>query len=132
MVRVRSTTASKKRKKRVLKAAKGQFGRRKNNFRQAVRSVIKGLSYAYRDRKVKKREFKSLWIIRINAACREEGISYSRFIKGLTDANVEINRKMIADLAVTDPKAFKQLVAIAKGDAKPKAKKKAEPAAAAA
>ena len=103
MVRVRSNAATQKRKKGVLKAAKGQFGHRSKRYRQAYRSIIKGLTYQYRDRKVKKREFKRLWIIRINAACQEAGLSYSRFINGLKNANVEINRKVMADLAVSAP-----------------------------
>jgi large subunit ribosomal protein L20 len=114
MPRVKGTVAAQRRKRKYIKAAKGQFGHRKSRFIQARRSVVKGLQYAFRDRRVKKREFRSLWIIRINAACRESGISYSRFIKGLTDAKIEINRKVIADLAVNSPVAFKKLVKIAK------------------
>lgn len=115
MVRVKSSVTTQKRKKRVLKDAKGQFGHRSRRYRQAKRSVIKGLAYQYRDRKVKKREFKRLWIIRINAACQETGISYSRFIKGLTDANVAINRKVISEMAISSPGAFEKLVKLAKG-----------------
>lgn len=114
MVRVRAAVSTKRRKKRVLKKAKGQFGHKSKRYAQAKRSVVKGLTYAYRDRKVKKREFKSLWIIRINAACREAGISYSRFIKGLSDAEIAINRKMLAELAVSSPAAFQKLVKEAK------------------
>jgi large subunit ribosomal protein L20 len=114
MVRISTAVSTHKRKKRVLKQAKGQFGQRSRRFQQAKRSVIKGMAYEYRDRKVKKREFKRLWIIRINAACKEEGINYSRFVKGLTDANVTINRKVIADLAVNAPETFQQLVKISK------------------
>ena len=114
MVRVRSNVATQRRKKKVLKKAKGQFGHRRTRYKQAIKSVIRGMVYEYRDRKVKKRDFRSLWIIRINAACQEAGISYSRFINGLTKANVVVNRKMIADLAVHEPKAFEQLVTIAK------------------
>jgi large subunit ribosomal protein L20 len=113
MVRIKHSVASHKRKKRVLKRTKGQFGHRKNRFRQAIKSLQKGLVYAYRDRKVKKGEFKRLWIVRINAACRESGISYSRFIRGLANAKIEINRKMLADLAVNSPEAFQQLVKVA-------------------
>ncbi len=127
MVRIKTSVASHRRKKRVLKQAKGQFGQRSRNYSQARRSVIKGLIYQYRDRKVKKREFRGLWIIRINAACQEAGINYSRFIKGLKDAKVDLNRKVLAELAVTAPDVFKELVNMAKG-AKPKA---AEPAPAA-
>ncbi len=114
MVRVRTAVASRKRKKRVLKAAKGQFGHRSKHFSQAKRSVIKGMAYSFRDRKVKKREFRSLWIIRINAACQEQGLTYSRFINGLTQAGVNINRKILADLAVNATDSFKELVALAK------------------
>jgi len=114
MVRVRSAVTAQKRKKRVLKKAKGQFGHRSTRYRQAKRSVVKGLSYAYRDRKVKKREFKRLWIIRINAACQEGGITYSRFINGLKKASVEIDRKVLSELAVSSPAAFKKLVKVSK------------------
>lgn len=114
MVRVKSSVTSHRRKKRVLKSAKGQFGQRSRRFSQAKRSVNKGMAYAYRDRKVKKREFRRLWNARINAACRELGMTYSRFIQGLKDAHVEINRKIMADLAVNSPAAFKRLVEMAK------------------
>ena len=117
MVRIKHSVASHKRKKRVLKQTKGQFGHRKNRFRQAIKSLTKGLVYAYRDRKVKKGEFKRLWIVRINAACRESGISYSRFMRGLANAKIEINRKMLADLAISSPEVFQQLVKVAQ-DAK--------------
>ena len=113
MVRVKSSVARQKRRKRVLKQAKGQFGHRKNRFSQAKRSVIKGLVYEFRDRKVKKREFRRLWIIRINAACQQEGITYSRFIKGLKSAQVDLDRKVISELAISSPDAFKKLVNVA-------------------
>ena len=121
MVRVRSAATAQKRKKRVLKKAKGQFGHRSTRYRQAKRSVIKGLTYAFRDRKVRKREFKRLWIIRINAACQEDGITYSRFINGLKKASVEIDRKALSELAISSPAAFKKLVKLSKesGLAKP-------------
>ena len=118
MVRIKHSVASHKRKKRVLKQTAGQFGHRSRRFRQAIKSLTKGLVYAYRDRKVKKGEFKRLWIVRINAACRESGINYSRFIKGLVNAKVGINRKVLADLAVNSPEAFSQLVKIAQDGAK--------------
>ena len=118
MVRIKHSVASHKRKKRVLKQTAGQFGHRSRRFRQAIKSLTKGLTYAYRDRKVKKGEFKRLWIVRINAACRESGIGYSRFIKGLVNAKVGINRKVLADLAVNSPEAFSQLVKIAQDGAK--------------
>ena len=114
MVRIKHSVATHRRKKRVLKRAKGQFGQRSRRYQQARRSLMKSMTYAYRDRRVRKREIRNLWILRINAACREEGLSYSRFIKGLTDAKVAINRKMLAELAVHAPLAFKQLVKVAK------------------
>jgi len=114
MARIKRSVASKKRKKRVLKQAKGQFGHRKSRFRQAKRSVIKGKTYATRDRKVKKREFRNLWIVRIKAACTSQDIAYSRFIKGLSNAHIELNRKLLADLAVQAPAVFEKLVEVAK------------------
>lgn len=114
MVRIKLSVPRRRARKRVFRQTKGQFGHRKNRIRQAIRSLIKGMSYAYRDRKVKKREYRSLWIVRVNAACREEGIAYSRFMNGLKNAKVEINRKMLAELAVSDPDGFRKLVEIAK------------------
>jgi len=114
MVRARHSVASRRRKKRVLKRAKGQFGDRSKRFQEAVRSLKKGMAYATRDRRVKKREIRRLWIARINAACRESGISYSRFMKGLTEAKMKIDRKMLADLAVNSPGPFKKIIKIAK------------------
>lgn len=124
MVRVRSATTAQKRKKRVLKKAKGQFGHRSTRYRQAKRSVIKGMMYAYRDRKVRKREFKRLWIIRINAACQESGVAYSRFIDGLKKASVDIDRKALSELAITSPAAFKKLVKLSREAVSEKTKKK--------
>ncbi len=124
MVRVNSAVSRKRRKQRVLKSAKGQFGQRSRRYLQAKRSVVKGQTYAYRDRKVKKREYRALWIVRINAACREAGVSYSRFIKGLSNAEVKIDRKMLAELAVSSPAAFAQLVKIASEAPAVKAKAK--------
>ena len=114
MVKISHSVASKKRKKRVLRQAKGHYAQKHKRFRQAKRSVIKAMVYSYRDRKVRKREFRHLWIARINAACRAAGISYSRFIKGLTDAKVAINRKMLAEMAVSSPETFRQIVGLAK------------------
>lgn len=102
--------ASKARRKKMMKNAKGYFGRRKNVWTVAKNAVEKGWQYAYRDRKVKKREFRALWIQRINAASREHGLSYSQFIGRLAAANVEINRKALADLAMNEPAAFKAIV----------------------
>ena len=115
MARVTNAVAVRRRRKRVLKLAKGQFGHRSRRFRQAKKSLIKGMRYQFRDRKVKKREFRRLWIVRINAACQQEGISYSRFIQGLKAAKVDINRKMMADCAVNSAEVFKKLVLVAKG-----------------
>ena len=114
MVRIRGSVTAQKRKKRVLKKAKGQFGHRSTRYRQAKRSVMKGLTYAYRDRKVRKREFKRLWIIRINAACQESGVTYSRFINGLKKVNVDIDRKALSELAISSPAVFKKLVKLSK------------------
>ena len=119
MARVGHAVATRRRKKRVLKQTKGQFGQRKSRFRQAKKSLNRGLVYAFRDRKVKKRAFRQLWTIRINAACRESGISYSRFINGLNNAKVLVNRKMLAELAVSSPDAFKQLVKLASAHVSP-------------
>lgn len=102
--------ASRARRKKVLKLAKGYFGRRKNVWTVAKNAVEKGLNYAYRDRRVKKREFRSLWIVRINAACRIEGMSYSQFMGKLNAAGLTINRKVLADLAMNHPDAFKAIL----------------------
>lgn len=102
--------ASKARRKKTLKLAKGYFGRRKNVWTVAKNAVEKGLTYAYRDRRAKKREFRALWIMRINAACRELGISYSQFMGKMAQSDLDINRKVLADLAMNDPKAFKAIV----------------------
>ena len=114
MVRVRHAVSTHKRKKRVLKQTKGQFAQKSTRYRQAKRSLIKGLAYAFRDRKVKKRQFRQLWIVRINAACQEAGITYSRFMKGVKQAKIGVDRKMMAELAVSSPDAFQKLVEMAK------------------
>lgn len=114
MPRVKTGVTTHRRHKKILKLAKGYRGARKRQFKAANEAVMKALHYAYRDRRVKKREFRRLWIARINAAARLNGISYSRLVNGLTKAGVEVNRKMLADLAVRDEKAFAQLVAVAK------------------
>jgi large subunit ribosomal protein L20 len=101
-------------RKKILKLAKGFWGRRGTNYKTAKDAVAKALSYAYRDRKDRKGEFRKLWIIRINAACREEGLSYSKLIAGLNKAEIAINRKALAHLAMEDPQAFKAIVAKAK------------------
>jgi len=123
MVRVRTAVASRKRKKRVLKDAKGQFAQRSKRYQQAKRSLIKGMAYSYRDRRVKKREIKNVWVARINAACRENDITYSRFINGLKNAEVEVNRKMLAETAVDSPLVFKKLIKLAKEAKAPEVKR---------
>jgi len=115
MAKIKHSVATRRRKKRVLKKAKGYWGDRSKQFEQARRTLMHALVYAYRDRKVKKREFRQLWIARINAACRAEGITYSRFMSGLKKAKVGLDRKIISDLAVNDAKTFKKLIEIAKG-----------------
>ena len=127
MVRVRSVHTAHRRKKRVLKKAKGQFGHRSKRYRQAKRSVTRGMVYAYRDRKVRKREFRRLWIIRINAACQEAGVTYSRFMNGLRRAKVDIDRKMLSELAISSPAAFKKLVKLSKESVEADSDKKAKP-----
>jgi large subunit ribosomal protein L20 len=102
-----------RRKRRVLKAAKGQYGARSRRYRLAKESVARAMRYSTRDRKVRKREFRSLWIIRINAACRELDFTYSRLIMGLKKAEVTLDRKILADMAVNDNAAFKKLVEVA-------------------
>ena len=109
MARVKRGVAAHAKHKKVLKAAKGYYGRRKNTIRVAKQAVEKAMQYAYRDRKRKKRTFRALWIQRINAAVREHGLTYGRFIDGLGKAGIEIDRKVLADLAVKDAAAFKAL-----------------------
>jgi len=114
MPRVKKGVTARKRHKKILKIAKGYRGAKSKLYRPANEQVLKSLFYAYRDRKQKKRDFRKLWIARINAAARMNGISYSRMINGLKKANVEINRKMLAELAVNDAAAFAQLADLAK------------------
>ena len=104
---------AKKSHKAVRELAKGHYGNRSRSFRSANESVMHGLRYAFRDRRARKGDFRALWIQSINAACRQDGISYSRFINGLKVAGVEVDRKVLADLAVTDPAAFSALVKVA-------------------
>jgi large subunit ribosomal protein L20 len=110
MSRVKRGVTSHAKHKKVLKAAKGYYGRRKNTIRVAKQAVEKAQQYAYRDRKVRKRNFRALWIQRINAAARDNGLTYGRFIDGLNKAGIEVDRKVLADLAVHEPDAFKALV----------------------
>lgn len=114
MARVKGGTVTKNRRKKVLKEAKGYFGSKSTLYKTAQEQTFHSGAYAYRDRKANKRNFRKLWITRINAACRENDISYSRFINGLTKANVEINRKMLSEIAINDPKYFTELVNISK------------------
>lgn len=114
MVRIKSTVYAHKRKKRVLKEAKGQWGNRSKRYKEAIKSLIASRQYAFYDRKKKKGEFRSLWIVRLNAACRESGISYSRFIRGLKLASIALDRKVLANLAVSAPEAFGQIIETAK------------------
>lgn len=110
MSRTTAGKVTKHRHKKILKLAKGYRGRAKNCYRIAIEKVEKALRYAYRDRKARKRDFRSLWIQRINAAVREHGMRYSQFVDGLKKASIEIDRKMLADLAVRDPEAFKSII----------------------
>lgn len=110
MPRVTNNVASKRRRKRVLAKAKGYWGRRSKNYKTAKESVQKALLYAYRDRRTKKRDFRRLWITRINAAARMNGLSYSTFMDGLKRTNIDLDRKMLAELAVNDPNAFSEIV----------------------
>ena len=110
MPRSSNSVASRKRRKKILKKAKGYFGRRKNVYTVAKNAVEKGLSYAYRDRKNKKRVFRSLWITRINAAARQHGLSYSELINKLKLKEIDINRKVLADLAMNDPEKFSDII----------------------
>lgn len=114
MARIKSGKVTRRRHKKILKMARGYFGSKHRLFRTAKQQVMKSLSYAYRDRRVRKRDFRRLWIQRINAAARINGLSYSRMMHGLKLAGVEVNRKMLADLAVADGKAFADLATVAK------------------
>ena len=114
MARVKRGVASKKRHKKVLKKAKGYYGNKSRSFRAANEQVMRSGNYAFRDRRARKGEMRRLWIQRINAACRLSDMSYSRFIAGLSAAGIEVDRKILADLAVTDPAAFAKLVESAK------------------
>src|SRR5882672_7349757 len=110
MPRATNAPASRERRKRVIQKAKGYRGRRSKLFRYAKDATMKGQYWSYRDRKVRKRTFRNLWIVRINAACRELGITYSRFVEALTKAKIEVDRKILADLAVSDPTVFAAIV----------------------
>jgi large subunit ribosomal protein L20 len=115
MARVKAAVHSKKHRRATLQRAKGYYGNKSRSYRAANEQVMHSLQYAFRDRRARKGEFRKLWIQRINAACRQNDISYSRFIAGLREAGIEVDRKILADLAVTDPAAFAGLVAKVKG-----------------
>lgn len=115
MARVKRGVTARKKHKKILKQAKGYYGAKSKLFRPANQAVMKSLNYAYAGRKQRKRDFRKLWIARINAAARSNGINYSRFISGLKKANIEINRKMLSEMAINDPEGFAKLVEIAKG-----------------
>jgi large subunit ribosomal protein L20 len=114
MARVKRSVHGRKQRRAVLDRARGFRGARSRRYRVANESVLHALQYAYRDRRARKGDFRKLWITRINAAARQEGLSYSRFINGLRRADVEVDRKVLADLAVRDPHAFRELVTVAK------------------
>ncbi len=114
MTRVKGGTVSKDRRRKVLKEAKGYFGSKHRLYKTAQEQVFHSGAYSYQDRKKRKGDFRKLWITRINAACRENNISYSKFINGLSKANVELNRKMLSEIAIADPKEFSKIVDLAK------------------
>jgi len=114
MARVKGSASSRQHRKKTLERAKGYYGNKSRSYRAANEQVMHSLRYAYRDRRARKGDFRKLWIQRINAACRENGISYSRFMGGLRVAEVEVDRKVLADLAVSEPTAFANLVEVAK------------------
>ena len=115
MPRVTRGTKARQRRKKIMKLAKGYTGGRRKQYRQARETVERGLAYAYRDRRVKKRNFRRLWILRINAAARLNGLSYGQLIHGLVQAGIEVDRKILANLAVQDPQAFSAIAEVAKG-----------------
>jgi large subunit ribosomal protein L20 len=114
MPRATNAVARKRRKKKVLDRAKGYFGRKHSSYRFANEQLMRSDAYAYRDRRVRKRDFRRLWITRINAAARQEGMSYSQLMNGLKKADIDVNRKMLADIAVNDPDGFRRFVELAR------------------
>ena len=114
MARVKGAMMTRKRRNKVMKMAKGYWGSKSKHFRVANQAVMKSLTYAYTSRRLKKRDFRSLWITRISAACKLNGMNYSTFMHGLKVAGIEINRKMLSEMAISNPAAFTQLVEIAK------------------
>ena len=115
MSRAKRSIPARKKRRAVLERAKGYYGNKSRTFRAANEQLMHSMQYAYRDRRARKGDFRQLWIQRINAATREQGVSYSRFVSGLRQAGVEVDRKVLADLAVTDPEAFAALVRVAEG-----------------
>jgi len=115
VAKIKHSVATRRRKKRLLKRTKGFWGDRSKQYQQARRALMHALVYAYRDRRNKKREFRRLWVTRVNAACRQAGVTYSQFIHGLKNAKVNLDRKTLAELAVKDSKVFAKLIEIAKG-----------------
>ncbi|MBC7332886.1 MAG: 50S ribosomal protein L20 [Actinobacteria bacterium] len=115
MTRVKRGVIKRKKHREIIKSTKGYYSVNRRSYRAAKEQLLKSLSYSYRDRKCKKREFRRLWIIRINAAARANGLSYNEFINGLKKANVEINRKVLSELAISDPTAFQKLAEVARG-----------------
>ncbi len=114
MARIKRAVAAKKKRRRVLKLARGYYGARSRSYRKAKEQVQHSLMYAYRDRRVKKREIRKLWIVRINAACRLSDISYSKFMHGMKLAGIELDRKVLSQMAIEDPKSFADLCTVAK------------------
>ena len=114
MARVKGAMMTRKRRKKVLKLAKGFYGSKSKHFKMAKQQVMKSGNYAFAGRRKKKRDFRRLWIARINAACRPQGINYSSFMNGLKKAGIELNRKMLSEMAIHDPKSFSELVEVAK------------------
>ena len=114
MARIKGAMMTRKRRKKTLKLAKGYFGSKSKHFKMAKQQVMKSGNYAFAGRKMKKRQFRNLWITRINAACRAEGMNYSSFMNGLKKAGVELNRKMLSEMAIHDPKSFSALIETAK------------------
>jgi large subunit ribosomal protein L20 len=114
MPRATNAVSRRKRRKKVLDRAKGYYGRKHSSYRFANEQLMRSDAYAYRDRRTRKRDFRRLWIVRINAAARKEGLSYSQFMHGLQEAGVEVNRKVLADIAVNDPEGFRRFVELAR------------------
>lgn len=114
MVRIKAAVARKLGRKRLFKATKGYYGQKKNRYVQAIKASIRAMRYSSEHRKRRAGDFRSLWIVRINALCRENGIAYSRMINGLKAAKIEVNRKMLAEIAINDPKTFVQIIEVAK------------------